>query len=522
MTPRGTTQSPVEPKPADTGVDVTDDSRPFARATRPSLQSRRITRPSFMLELQEGSPVGEYEIQAQIGEGAMGTVYSAIHPLIGKTVAIKVLKPELCSNQASVDRFVQEAQSVNRIGHPNIVDVFSLGELPDGRAYFVMEWLRGEDLKVRLARGPVTVHDACDILDGVARALDAAHNKDIVHRDLKPDNVYLHQVDGGPMMVKLLDFGIAKLMRAQMKMEKTQTGNMLGTPRYISPEQARGVDVDHRADIYSLGVIAYEMLAGRPPFQGETAMDLVVKHLSDIPPPLSQFARVPKLLEQCVMRMLEKDPADRPSLEVVRQILIEPTRRFATLPKGFAGRRRKLPLIIGAGVLAAVGIGVLTWKLVSGGGSTEAAPVAAREPAPLPSVAPPPAVPSHASGVPDNAVPPPSVIETQGTLFVKVTGAKDAVIRVDGKDSGKGDSIKVELDPGGHDIEIRAAGRLPIEQHVEIEAGASNTVAIVVPASPSRPPVRTVRTVRSSGPTGTTPTKVDDDDLMTPKKRKDQ
>ena len=135
---------------------ATMDDPPLLRQTSRTGLKRRITRPSFMLDLQRGSPVGEYEIQDQIGEGAMGTVYSALHPLIGKMVAIKVLKPELCSNQASVDRFVQEAQSVNRIGHPNIVDVFSLGELPDGRAYFVMEWLRGEDLKVRLARGPVT------------------------------------------------------------------------------------------------------------------------------------------------------------------------------------------------------------------------------------------------------------------------------------------------------------------------------------------------------------------------------
>jgi len=473
-----------------------------------------------MLELQEGSPVGEYEIQTQIGEGAMGTVYSAIHPLIGKIVAIKVLKPELCSNQASVDRFVQEAQSVNRIGHPNIVDVFSLGELPDGRAYFVMEWLRGEDLKMRLARGPVSVSDACDILDGIARALDAAHNKDIVHRDLKPDNVYLHQVDGGPMMVKLLDFGIAKLMRSQMKMEKTQTGNMLGTPRYISPEQARGIDVDHRADIYSLGVIAYEMLAGRPPFQGETAMDLVVKHLSDPAPPLSQFARVPKMLEQCVMRMLEKDPADRPSLEVVRQILIEPTRRFATLPKGFTGRSRSFPFIVGGAALLVLAGAVVTWKLVAGGGSANeiAAPVAVQVPTPGQAavVTPPKAAGDVQKPAPQD--PSPSVIETQGTLIVAVSGAKDAVIAIDGKPVGKMDA-KVALDPGGHEVEVRATGREPILQHVDIEAGASNTVAILVPASPTRPPTRTVRTVR---PTGTPPTKkpVDDDDLMTPAKRK--
>jgi serine/threonine-protein kinase len=297
-----------------------------------------------MLALQEGSPVGEYVIQAQIGEGAMGTVYSAIQPLIGKTVAIKVLKPELCSNQASIDRFVQEAQAVNRIGHPNIVDVFSLGELPDGRAYFVMEWLRGEDLKSRLAKGPISIEDTCEILAAIARALEAAHGKDIVHRDLKPDNVFLHQVDNGPVLVKLLDFGIAKLMREKATMEKTQTGNMLGTPRYISPEQARGVDVTHRSDIYSLGVMAYEMLAGRPPFTGETGMDLVVKHLNEPPPPLSAFARVPRSLERCVMSMLAKDPAERPTLAAVRRVLQEPYVRTSAsgLPRPSQRRRRRM------------------------------------------------------------------------------------------------------------------------------------------------------------------------------------
>src|SRR5262249_42536495 len=152
-----------------------------------------------------------------------------------------------------------------------IVDVFFLGELPDGRAYYVMEFLRGEDLKARMARGPIPVPDTCDILDAISRALDAAHGKDIVHRDLKPDNVFLHRIDSGRVNVKLLDFGIAKLLRDKLTTEKTQTGNMLGTPRYISPEQARGVEVTHRSDIYSLGVMAYEMLTGRPPFDGETA-----------------------------------------------------------------------------------------------------------------------------------------------------------------------------------------------------------------------------------------------------------
>jgi serine/threonine-protein kinase len=434
-----------------------------------------------MLDLQEGSPVGEYEIQAQIGEGAMGTVYSAVHPLIGKMVAIKVLKPELCANQASIDRFVHEAQAVNRIGHPNIVDVFSLGELLDGRAYMIMEWLRGEDLKTRLVRGPVTVPEACDILDGIARALEAAHAKDIVHRDLKPDNVFLHQVEGGAMMVKLLDFGIAKLLRTQT-MEKTQTGRMLGTPCYISPEQARGVDVTHRSDIYSLGVMAYEMLAGRPPFQGETAMDLVVKHLNDSPPALSQFARLPRSLELCVMRMLEKDPANRPSLGDVRQVLAEPNRRLTTLPSMRPPSRRRWIAIAGGFVGAAV-ITFTVWQLVARRGGDEAAP-AERKASPAPAPVEPPEPPE----------PPPAPAATPEPAWAKleitVTGSKDAVIVVDLEERGRGSELVVDVKPGTHTVEVRPPKAAPISREVEVAAGEEKRVAIDVPVP--RPIVRPI------------------------------
>jgi len=475
---------------------------------------RRITRPSFMLELVEGSPVGEYEIQTQIGEGAMGTVYSAVHPLIGKKVAIKVLKPELCANQASIDRFVQEAQAVNQIGHPNIVDVFMLSELPDGRAYFVMEWLQGEDLKVRLARGPMTVADACDILDGIARALDAAHAKGIVHRDLKPDNVFLHQNDNGPLMVKLLDFGIAKLVRVTPGTEKTQTGNMLGTPRYISPEQARGIQVDHRSDIYSLGVMAYEMLAGRPPFQGETAMDLVVKHLGEAPPPLSQFAKIPRSLEQCVMRMLDKDPVARPSLEEVRGILIDPSKRLTPPPARsshhplipMSSRPRRWPYVVLAG-LGAIGLGFATWRLVLAKTETAVPPATVVSAAPPGPVAP---------GVPPT-VPPAGekpAAPVRSTLEVKVSGSKDAVILVDSQEWGRGASVKVELDPGDHEVQVKPPGRGTVAQHVTLEPGP-NTVTIVVPA------VTAVRTVVHAPPKKEPkkePKKPGDDDLLAPKK----
>jgi len=497
-------------------ITETDDPPP-PRLSR-TITPLPIAAQRFMLELKEGSPVGDYEIQEQIGEGAMGTVYSAIHTLVGKTVAIKVLKPELCANQASIDRFVQEAQAVNRIGHPNIVDVFSLDMLPDGRAYMIMEWLHGEDLKVRLGRGPITVADACDILDGIARALDAAHAKDIVHRDLKPDNVFLHRVENGPVMVKLLDFGIAKLLRSQATMEKTQTGNMLGTPRYISPEQARGVDVTHRSDIYSLGVLAYEMLAGRPPFQGETGMDLVIKHLSETPPPLSQFTRVPKPLEQCVMRMLSKDPAQRPQLSEIRQILGDPTKKVASmaLPGG-----KKLVLAMGGLVLVA-GAAFASWRLLGQDDGPTPAPVIAKTiepPPPAPPVPMPAAVQvkeaSKPEPTPEPAIAPANSALPKSTVEVNVTGPKGSIIYIDGNELGTGPTVKAEIEAGDHDIEVRAPGRKPTVQHVSIEAGQDALVAIVVPMAPPKPIIRTI--TRPAPTKSAVPAPPDDDDLMKPK-----
>ncbi len=457
-------------------LELDDEATDMVPTPPPGSLRRTLPRaatphPRNMVPLGAGDPVGDFEIQSQIGEGAMGTVYLAVQPLIGKQVAIKVLKPELCANQASVDRFIQEAQAVNKIGHPNIVDVFSLGELPDGRAYFVMEWLRGEDLKARLAKGPLTVEETCDVLIAIARALEAAHAKGIVHRDLKPDNVFLQQIDNGPMLVKLLDFGIAKLMREKQTMEKTQTGNMLGTPRYISPEQARGVDVTHRSDIYSLGVMAYELLAGRAPFTGETGMDLVVKHLNETPPPISQFAKIPKPLEQCVMAMLAKDPATRPSLETVRRVLVSPTERMTmALPR--VRKRSRGWLVAGVLVVAAAG-GLIAWRFMDTGGEVAAVP-AITMPAPERVVEPPPAV--------------------RGGIAITIRNAKDAQILVDGEDWGRNTASKM-VDVGEHEITAKVAGKPPISQKVIVEAEGIKQVTLAFPAPvaisrPVRQPIR--------------------------------
>jgi len=273
--------------------------------------------------LVPGTMVGEYRVEQLVGEGGMGQVYGAIHPLIGKRAAIKVLLPEICRNRSMVERFLMEARSVNQIGHPNIVDVFAFGQLPDGRQYMVMEWLRGESLSQRLRRSIPSLHESCDVLLGVAAALDAAHDKGIIHRDLKPHNVFLVEVKGARPLVKLLDFGLVKLTGADdVRIERTQSGSLLGTPAYMSPEQALGRAIDQRSDIYSLGVLAFEMLTGRLPFMEETAMQLIVAHMQQPPSLPSSVAQgIPQQLDQLVLSLLAKDPAQRPTLAQTIEVL---------------------------------------------------------------------------------------------------------------------------------------------------------------------------------------------------------
>jgi serine/threonine-protein kinase len=265
--------------------------------------------------LGPGAQLGDYKIEGVIGQGGMGTVYVGVHPLIGKRAAIKVIKKELCADEHAVQRFIDEARVVNEIGHPNIVDVFAFGEMPDGRSYLVMELLKGETMRARMARKRMDLAELAHVLKPLARALEAAHEKDIIHRDLKPDNVFFVDVRGEAPTVKLLDFGIAKLARRDQRVERTATGTMMGTPQYIAPEQARGYAIDHRVDIYSLGCIIFEMLTGQPPFEADNAMDMVAKHLLEPPrAPSAVVPGVPPELDQLVIAMMAKDAAARPPL----------------------------------------------------------------------------------------------------------------------------------------------------------------------------------------------------------------
>src|SRR5262249_33457412 len=261
--------------------------------------------------LSPGTPVGEYEVTGQIGEGGMGTVYAGIHPVIGKKVAIKVLSAGLSRDHSVTQRFIQEARAVNQIGHHNIVDIFSFGRLPDGRQYCVMEYLPGRSLKDRLdEEPPLSFEEAFSILFQVLDALSAVHGESIVHRDLKPDNIFLVE-SKNRRIVKLLDFGIAKLLSSG-DVGNTRTGVPMGTPLYMSPEQCLGKGVDARTDIYSLGVIMFEMFCGCVPFSGPSYIETVNSHLTLPPPSPRLYAEIPTELEGLILACLDKEQAARP------------------------------------------------------------------------------------------------------------------------------------------------------------------------------------------------------------------
>ena len=332
------------------------------------------------LKLNRTFRIGRYEVQAILGQGAMATVYKALDPLIERIVAIKTvpiarLKEEGPEFEA---RFLREAQSAGRLSHPHIVTIYDVGETEDV-AYIAMEYLDGPTLREIMDRGPMPLDLALDTARQMAEALAFAHRHGVIHRDVKPANVV---VTGQRGMVKLTDFGIAHLASS----ERTQSGLMLGSPRYMSPEQAMGREIDGRSDIFSLGALLYEMLSGEYAFDGDSLPSILYHVVNENPPALSrQRAAVTPELERLVARMLAKNPADRPDAREVVEALQHqaqpalPAARKARFPRALVALAFATPLLVF--LLIGLGIIVISYFVTP---RPAARPPAAPPPAPVP------------------------------------------------------------------------------------------------------------------------------------------
>jgi serine/threonine-protein kinase len=283
------------------------------------------TEPTVARDPVIGSEVSGYRVTNRLGSGGMGIVYEGEQPLIGKRVAIKVLRHEVADNPEVVERLVSEARAVNKVGHRGIIDVFGFGKLPDGRHCIVMEYLDGEPLEAVMGSfekqgGRLPLADALVILEEVLSALSAAHHAGVIHRDLKPSNIFLCKQRDGSQYVKLLDFGIAKL-GVLATTPATRASIMVGTPAYMAPEQANGGVVGPTMDLYALGVLAFELFTGRQPFSADSVVEMLMKHANEPPPKVSSVnPSVPAELDALVDQLLAKDPSKRPeSADVVRQ-----------------------------------------------------------------------------------------------------------------------------------------------------------------------------------------------------------
>jgi serine/threonine-protein kinase len=280
-----------------------------------------------------GATIGNYLVQKEVGHGGMGVVYIAEHPLIGRKVAVKVLKPDYSRNQEVVNRFFNEARATAQLKHPGLVEVLDFGYDADENAYLVMEFLEGESLAARLEReGRIPEAELAEIGKQAAAAVGAAHQQGIIHRDLKPDNLFLVPDAELGIRVKILDFGIAKLTINDDKVSVTQTGAVMGTPLYMSPEQAGGAgNVDPRADVYSLGCILFEMACGRPPFVKAGIGETIAAHIYEEPPePRSLEPSISPALEGLILRALAKSSDER------QQTMVELRHQLEHLDKPIA------------------------------------------------------------------------------------------------------------------------------------------------------------------------------------------
>ncbi len=444
-------------------------------------------------DLRGGTQVGEYLIERVLGRGGFGTVYLATHPLIGKRVAVKVLSRRYSADGDMVSRFVAEAKAVNQIKNRHIIDIFAFGTLEDGRHYYVMEYLDGQPLDGYLdEHGALSLDAALPILRPVARALAAAHAKGVAHRDLKSENIFLAQDDEGTLHPKLLDFGIAKLSGPDDQLaHKTGTGVPLGTPYYMSPEQCRGRGVDHRTDIYSFGVLAYRVLTGRFPFDGEL-IEILHKQMHEDPAPPNISPQV----DAAILWMLRKNSDERPQsiLEAMSSLAPGATSSAPVMvPLGITGnmpsasttgrpgelpaapmstieapRRSRLPTILVLGVVGLVAA-IAAYVLVSGskhdGPVDRAVPVAsAALDAP---VAPDAAVAADASPPVLDAAAPVDAVVLPTRVILTITGAPSGTtVSIDGQRIGVAPTVAVPYSSSAVTLVLTARGYKPATHSV--------------------------------------------------------
>jgi len=303
-----------------TPVPQREAARATVRAEPPSTQPVGFETSPPKQRPAEGLAIGQrfqgkYEILRLLGVGGMGRVYQARHCELDTLVAIKIMTANLASDREAIERFKREAKAMARVQHPNAVRVLDSG-VEQGDCYLIMEFLEGETLRERMTRlrnqgTPPSLETIVRYAEQVFAVLEFMHRQNITHRDLKPDNIFLARTPDGEEIVKVLDFGIAKIQTATV-VGMTTEGTMMGTPRYMSPEQCRGAAIDGRADIYSMGVVLYEMLAGCPPFDGDTPIAVALKHVHEPPPPLRQLnPNIPEAVAAVIHRALEKSPSQR-------------------------------------------------------------------------------------------------------------------------------------------------------------------------------------------------------------------
>ncbi len=253
---------------------------------------------------------GRYLIEAVLGEGGMATVYRARHTLVDRPVAVKILAPSMARNESLRERFRREAKNAAALAHPNVIEIYDHGQTPEGSLFMVMELLEGAPLADHIAQGPIDPGRVVSLGLQMARGLARAHDFEVIHRDLKPENVFVVHAGPGREVVKLLDFGIARSMHDS---RLTNAGEIFGTPQYMAPERITTIDAGPAADLYALGVILFEMLAGRLPFESEEITGLFIKHLQESPPKLSALVpQCPRRLEALIGQLLAKKPEDRP------------------------------------------------------------------------------------------------------------------------------------------------------------------------------------------------------------------